>query len=228
MKREWLLRTQSNQILGPMEKAKVVELYQNGSIKGLDEVCSGNGYWFTLKEESLVEKFLLGDEEQGFNPVSEAEDVIGAASLETNVFRLEDFEESFKQSKEQADASDPKVDVSEVLSEIKKSKPKAKRSKPAPKRRQSDEDTSEIFLKNRERRGIGLGPIQEKAESSDRFLKILLLAMVLFFLALYATLRYFGIEIPVDEILIGRASAQTTISSGQVKKKVFSGYPPMS
>jgi hypothetical protein len=76
MDKNWLIRTKSNHILGPVSKEKVLELYQNGSIKPDDEVCTGNGYWFFIREEELVEKFLLGSEVQGFNPISEAKDVL--------------------------------------------------------------------------------------------------------------------------------------------------------
>jgi|GEM_PF-926912 hypothetical protein len=76
MDKNWLIRTKSNHILGPVSKEKVLELYQNGSIKPDDEVCSGNGYWFFIREEELVERFLTGPEIQGFNPISEAKDVL--------------------------------------------------------------------------------------------------------------------------------------------------------
>jgi hypothetical protein len=70
------IRTKSNHILGPVSKEKVVELYQNGSIKPDDEVCSGNGYWFFIREDELVNRFLLGDEVQKFNPMSEAKNIL--------------------------------------------------------------------------------------------------------------------------------------------------------
>jgi hypothetical protein len=76
MDKNWLIRTRSNHILGPISKEKVLELYHNGSIKPDDEVCSGNGYWFYVREDDLVQRFLLGDETQGFNPISEAKDVL--------------------------------------------------------------------------------------------------------------------------------------------------------
>jgi hypothetical protein len=72
MEKNWLIRTKSNHILGPVSKEKVLELYLNGSIHTDDEICSGNGYWFYIREKELVEKFLLGNELQGFNPLSEA------------------------------------------------------------------------------------------------------------------------------------------------------------
>ncbi len=76
MDKNWLIRTRSNHILGPISKEKVLELYNNGSIKSDDEVCSGNGYWFYLREDDLVQRFLLGEEIQCFNPISEAKDVL--------------------------------------------------------------------------------------------------------------------------------------------------------
>jgi hypothetical protein len=76
MGKNWLIRTKSNHILGPVSKEKVVELFQNGSIKQDDEICSGNGYWFFIRESDLVDRYLLGDEIQTFNPISEAKDVL--------------------------------------------------------------------------------------------------------------------------------------------------------
>lgn len=76
MEKNWLIRTKSNHILGPVSKEKVLELFRNGSIKSDDEVCSGNGFWFFIRESDLVNRFLLGDEIQGFNPISEAKDVL--------------------------------------------------------------------------------------------------------------------------------------------------------
>ena len=76
MAKNWLIRTKSNYILGPVSKEKVVELYNNGSIKADDEICSGNGYWFFIRETDLIEKYLLGNKNQSFNPISEAKDVL--------------------------------------------------------------------------------------------------------------------------------------------------------
>lgn len=76
MDKNWLIRTKTNHILGPISKEKVLELFHNGSIKPDDEVCSGNGFWFFIREDNMVKRFLLGKEVQGFNPVSEAKDVL--------------------------------------------------------------------------------------------------------------------------------------------------------
>lgn len=76
MGKNWLIRTKSNHILGPVSKEKVLELYSNGSIKPDDEICSGNGYWFYIRESELVDKYLKGNSTQSFNPISEAKDVL--------------------------------------------------------------------------------------------------------------------------------------------------------
>jgi hypothetical protein len=78
MQKNWLIRTKSNHILGPVSKEKVLELYHNGSIRQEDEICSGNGYWFYLREKDQLERYLLGNQKQSFNPISEARDVLTA------------------------------------------------------------------------------------------------------------------------------------------------------
>jgi hypothetical protein len=82
--KNWLIRTKHNQIHGPISKQKVIELIEKGSLSKDDEVVSGNGYWFSVKEQDLVEKYLFGDIPQSFNPISEAEDVLTAQSNGSN------------------------------------------------------------------------------------------------------------------------------------------------
>lgn len=96
MLKNWLIRTKSNHILGPVSKAKVTELYKNGSVKADDEFCSGNGYWFFVKEKALVERYLLGDETQEFNPISEANDVLGELNSSTAVINLNELQAKAK------------------------------------------------------------------------------------------------------------------------------------
>ncbi|MCE3011729.1 MAG: hypothetical protein LW878_01570 [Proteobacteria bacterium] len=84
MVKNWLIRTKSNHILGPVSKEKIIELYQNGSIRPEDEVCSGNGYWFFMREKELVESYILGSKKQSFNPISEARDVLTADRQNTD------------------------------------------------------------------------------------------------------------------------------------------------
>lgn len=74
--KNWLIRTTQNQILGPVSKQKIIDLVRSGKLEEDDEVCSGNGYWFYIKEDDLVEKYLLGDIPQGFNPVYEMEPIL--------------------------------------------------------------------------------------------------------------------------------------------------------
>ncbi len=76
MERNWLIRTTQNQILGPIPKFKVVEFLEKGALGLDDEVVSGNGYWFSLKEKELVDKYLYGDVPQGYNPISESKSVL--------------------------------------------------------------------------------------------------------------------------------------------------------
>lgn len=76
MEKNWLIRTKSNHILGPVSKDKVLELYANNSIKADDEICSGNGFWFFIREDDMVDLYLKGNKAQGFNPISEAKDIL--------------------------------------------------------------------------------------------------------------------------------------------------------
>jgi hypothetical protein len=76
MERNWLIRTTQNQILGPVAKSKVLEFLEKGALGKDDEVTSGNGYWFSLKEKDLVDKYLYGDIPQGYNPISESKSVL--------------------------------------------------------------------------------------------------------------------------------------------------------
>jgi hypothetical protein len=91
MDKNWLIRTKSNHILGPVSKEKVQELYRNGSIKPDDEICSGNGFWFFIRENDLIARYLLGDEVQGFNPVSEAKDVSMTEVAQEDLSAAKDF-----------------------------------------------------------------------------------------------------------------------------------------
>ena len=80
MNKNWLIRTRHNQILGPVSKAKVIEFVQKGSLVSDDELSMGNGYWFSIKEKDLLDKYLYGDLQQEFNPISEAPNVLTGAN----------------------------------------------------------------------------------------------------------------------------------------------------
>ena len=74
--RRWLIRSNSNKILGPVSKALIIDLMKKGALKEEDEVTSGNGHWFYLWEKALVDSYVFGDKEQDFNPVSVVKSVI--------------------------------------------------------------------------------------------------------------------------------------------------------
>ena len=80
MKKNWLIRTKNNHILGPVSKEKIQQLVSSGSIKGDDEVCSGNGYWLYIREQELISKYVFGETYQAFNPVQEAMPVLAPSS----------------------------------------------------------------------------------------------------------------------------------------------------
>jgi hypothetical protein len=138
MDKNWLIRTKSNHILGPVSKEKVIELYNNGSIKPDDEVCSGNGYWFFIREDDLVNRYLLGTQVQSFNPMSEAKNILTSTEvvsshddLENDITLIEGI--NLKMLKEEeASTSIPPIPkesesvVPELKSEIMLSVPKKK------------------------------------------------------------------------------------------------------
>lgn len=76
MERNWLIRTSQNQILGPVSKEKIVEFITKGALGLTDEISSGNGYWFYIKEKDLLERYVFGDVPQSYNPISEAKTVL--------------------------------------------------------------------------------------------------------------------------------------------------------
>ncbi len=76
MEKCWLIRTRNKQILGPVTKQKIIEFIDKGSLAPDDEVTSGNGYWILIKEDNLIEKYVKGDIPQGFNPISEAPNIL--------------------------------------------------------------------------------------------------------------------------------------------------------
>ena len=91
MEKNWLIRTHQNQILGPVSKERVVEFIKKGNLTSDDEICSGNGYWFQVKEKELVEKYVYGGGLQPFNPISEAKSVFSEEDMDEKL--NEDIEE---------------------------------------------------------------------------------------------------------------------------------------
>lgn len=107
MEKNWLIRTKSNYILGPVSQAKVQELLESSTLKAEDEVCSGNGFWFYIREKELVKRFVYENEIQTFNPVSEAENVLTAK------------ESSFVESKPSQDEEELVLELNPLIEEEK-------------------------------------------------------------------------------------------------------------
>lgn len=83
--KNWLIRTKNNHILGPISKQKVIELLEENTIRQDDELCSGNGYWFKVSEEELLNQYIFGDLKQSFDPVSDAPTIMAwGLSLQEN------------------------------------------------------------------------------------------------------------------------------------------------
>ena len=84
MEKNWLIRTTKLKILGPASRDKIIELVEKGSLVFEDEICVGNGFWFSIKEKEFLKKYLFDQEEQNFNPISEADVILsvpGAPSI---------------------------------------------------------------------------------------------------------------------------------------------------
>lgn len=76
--KNWLIRTKQNQIIGPLEREKVLEFLEKGDLKDDDELATGNGHWFYIKETGLLNEYLYQGKVQPFNPVSEADTILAA------------------------------------------------------------------------------------------------------------------------------------------------------
>tara|TARA_Y100001970_G_scaffold218211_1_gene267560 strand:+ start:479 stop:1210 length:732 start_codon:yes stop_codon:yes gene_type:complete len=86
MEKNWLIRTHQNQILGPISKERVIELIKKGNLISEDEICSGNGFWFQVKEKEFLDRYIYNDEKQTFNPVSEAKSIFIEGEIEKSEF----------------------------------------------------------------------------------------------------------------------------------------------
>jgi hypothetical protein len=76
MNKTWLIRTKNNHILGPVSREKIKTLLENKTLNLEDELCSGNGYWFSVKEDDLVQKYIHDQQVQSYNPISEAPTIL--------------------------------------------------------------------------------------------------------------------------------------------------------
>ena len=71
-KKDWLIRTKTHHILGPVSREKILELIDGGSMDPTDELCCGDGFWFYVKEGDLIEKYVRQGKKQPFNDILEA------------------------------------------------------------------------------------------------------------------------------------------------------------
>jgi hypothetical protein len=83
--KNWLIRTKSNHLLGPISRDKLLELIQAGTIRPEDEVCSANGFWIYVRETELVRRHVFEQVPQTFNPITEAKTVLKNKKLEGDV-----------------------------------------------------------------------------------------------------------------------------------------------
>ena len=58
VKEKWLVRTEKNQITGPLSRESVQKLIQEGQLGFQDEVCRNDSYWIYLHEADEVQKQL--------------------------------------------------------------------------------------------------------------------------------------------------------------------------
>lgn len=98
MEKNWLIRTHRNQILGPVSREKVLDLLAKGSLKSNDEICSGNGFWFKIKEANLLQKYIHQLEKQSFDPISEVGDHIEADITQVGQIDLSQLKQSIPEA----------------------------------------------------------------------------------------------------------------------------------
>lgn len=113
MDKNWLIRTTQNKILGPISKEKLIEFIEKGSLTQSDEVSAGNGYWFFLHEQELVDRFIVGNETQGFNPISECKTVLCRKQR-----RVEDHAPAQEETQLDSDTNNTMVIGRDLLSQL--------------------------------------------------------------------------------------------------------------
>lgn len=118
--RNWLIRTKSMQILGPVSIAKVIELLEKNSLREEDEITSGNGYWFGISELDLVERYVKNGEVQPFNPIAEAKSVLAKDEPIAKADRRErePEEEVIPLSQEDLEYPDMSISLDELSNEM--------------------------------------------------------------------------------------------------------------
>lgn len=54
--RTWLIRYANNSYSRPMPESELKKLFSSGEMKPQDEICPGNGYWFSLQDVNEMKK----------------------------------------------------------------------------------------------------------------------------------------------------------------------------
>ncbi len=210
MEKNWLIRTKSNHILGPVSKEKVLELYNNGSIKPEDEICSGNGYWFFIREDELVNQFLKGNDVQAFNPISEAKDVLTQNNRPQSVERSQD---------------DVTLIGSVNLGNLKKPESSGPKNHPEPAKpvELNAAPVAKKKSKSELQEKPPVTPREKKSHKSQNFLQyIFILGFILLVCAVYFRknlIRAFISDFSISNVLMADALAQEPRASD--KKKSF-------
>jgi len=74
MNRNWLVRDKNRLIQGPFTKETITELYKQSKLSEDDEISQSNGFWFWVKEKSLIDHYLIQGHMQNQNdPFIESE-----------------------------------------------------------------------------------------------------------------------------------------------------------
>jgi len=114
MKKQYLVRNQSNAINGPYSKNEIIKIVQSGQITKNDEICESAQYWFHLYESDELSKFLGIDLPDNWMPEEDEENtaevsltstkisktsVIGGEAIERGYANLENAKNEFNLSK---------------------------------------------------------------------------------------------------------------------------------
>lgn len=225
MEKNWLIRTKNNHILGPVSKQKVKELLEKGSIKGDDEITSGNGYWFFIREKELVDKYIMGNTPQGFNPVSEALTVLAMTEnsvLDTLVPSEEDLSYPDIEGKmpEDNDLSYPEEPMDEIgeqedtLEKLREKASKKKVSKAKTSNKKKNHQEKEIKKMKNSHQGSSL---QKSALNQNVLYFLAIFFFILALLAFYYRRRIVREFIETRNFVIQPVYAQ--VIPDAVKKK---------
>ncbi len=99
VEKKWLIRTGRKKILGPVSVEKIKEFIETDALSPLDEICSANGYWITVKEKDLVQKYIYENIRQDYSPVNDNKviaDIDELKKMIAGVDQATNLKDSFK------------------------------------------------------------------------------------------------------------------------------------